>query len=273
MKPEVLVPKPGSLKPDAACEWHRVAPYLAALGRVTEIDYQSLQVYVKSWAGFVHIMRDELADRHIELHVAGPKCQVIHPLLQPLLSYAETTFKIACQFGMSARTRDLGSDHANRKASALKKLMGNQRKVANRNLEDKVIPMLPRWNDGDMHAPRWMNDVAKAEYDRLGDKLGNLDLFTPLDYTPLSICCTLYELHDRAISQAEELYTSVYNKDGDEIEIRAHPIHKVANELHKALQVIWKDYGQTPRYRKIFDEGETQEEKRETPLIFKGAGA
>ena len=253
----------------ASREWNRIGRYLVALDRVAEIDKQALFAYCTMWSMFSRIMEEELSPLRARLVEDGPTCLIPHPLIAPLLRSAEVTLKKAGEFGLTARTRDLEGDHGNRKSSALKRLMGNQRKVATHRLVDRVTPMLPDWEPEDMLPPEWMNEVALAEFHALGSSLAALDLFTPLDVIPITIGCTLFEMYTRALDQMDCLTVPVYDKKGEEVAYKEHPLHKVLTDLHSILQYVWKDYGQTPRFRKVFD-GEKKEDKKVVPLVFKG---
>lgn len=257
---------------EARKEWNRIERYLIALDRVSAIDRQAMTAYCTQWGKFARIMKEELADESTPLYGDGPTCLVIHPLIPPLARSAKAIIKLAGQFGMTARTRDLESDHGNRKASALKRLMGNQRKIAEGKVPQSVIPILPTWTEFDMAPPFWMSDRAVMEFEELGKQLGAIDLFTPLDLVPICVVCCLFDLYLRAGEQMGGLYTYVTDKEGEEQYVKEHPLLRVQTELHDVMQFIWKDYGQTPRYRKIFN-GERKADKKEIPLVFKGASA
>lgn len=265
--------RPEGLIGDAAEEWHRIERYLVALDRVSSVDRQALSVYCTQWASFARIMKTSLADESTKLYAEGPTCEVPHPLISPLIRYAKAVVKVAGQFGMTARTRDLESDHGNRKASALKRLLGNQRKIAEDKLADSIVPMLPNWTDGDMAPPLWLSARAYEEFERLGSQLTGMDLFTPLDLTPLVVVSCLFDLYMRAGEQMKDplTYVTRWDKENEEEEVfeKEHPLHKIQSDLHETMQAIWKDYGQTPRYRKVFN-GERRTEEREVPMIFKG---
>ena len=255
---------------DAQEEWGRIAPYLLALDRVSQVDRQALTAYCVQWSQFVRLMRERFTDDNVLLYTDGPSCEVIHPLLPPLLRAARSTIRLAGQFGMTARTRDLESDNGNRKASALKRLMGNRRKIAEGKLAPSVLPMLPDFSAGDMAPPNWMNDRAREEYNRLGRELEVLDLFTPLDLTPLAISSSLFDLYLRGVEQMTDLETMVLDKDGEVVAFKEHPLHKAVISIHDVLHFLWKDYGQTPRYRKVFN-GEQKPKGKEIPLVFRGS--
>jgi P27 family predicted phage terminase small subunit len=181
---------------------------------------------------------------------------------------------MAGQFGITARTRELENDHGNRKSNALKSLMGNQRKVAESKLKSSVIPLLPDWQSQDTACPDWMPSRAMAEYYEIAKGLSGLDLFTPLDRTPLVVGCCLYELLLRSVEQMKDLFTEVTKMeqvDDEEWEERTyqkeHPLHLVQSQLMGILHKLWKDYGMTPRYRRIFN-GEQKKEKA-VPFEFK----
>ncbi len=261
---------PDALTGDARQEWNRIGKYLVGLDRVAAVDRQALTAYCTQWSRFAGIMKNDLASSLATLSVDGPRCEIVHPLVPPLVRSAKITIKLAGQFGLTARTRDLESDHGNRKASALKKLMGNQRKVAEGKVGPRtVIPMLLDWTPEEMLPPFWVNSRVAAEFDLLGGQLTTLDLFTPLDVVPITIACCLFDLYLRAGEQMVDLYTSVIGKDGEESYQKEHPLHKVQSEIHDTLQAVWKDYGQTPRFRKVFN-GERKTDRKEVPIIFKG---
>lgn len=265
------MPNMAGLDHIAAEEAGRLTRYLVALDRVAAIDRQSLAVYCTQWSLFCRLMRDEFAPENRLLSGDGPTCEVAHPLIAPLLRSSKSIIRLAGLFGMTARTRDLESTNGNRKASALKKLMGNQRKVAEGRLEQGVIlPMLPDFGRGDLVAPLWMNQRARHEFERLGEELEKLDLFTPLDLAPLVVVSCLFDLYLRAGDQLRDLTTVVMNSKGEDAGYKEHPLLKAQFEIAEIMHAIWKDYGQTPRYRKVFN-GERKVEKKEIPLVFKGA--
>jgi phage terminase small subunit len=261
---------PDAVSGDAKQEWNRIGKYLVGLDRVAAVDRQGLTAYCTQWGCFSRIMKTELAESHVQLFTDGPSCDIPHPLIPPLVRSAKAAIKLAGQFGLTARTRDLESDHGNRKASALKKLMGNQRKVAESKVGPRtIIPMVLDWTPEEMLPPFWVNNRVSQEYKLLGEQLENMDLFTPLDVVPLTIACCLFDLYLRAGEQMQSLYTSVFDKHDNETYQKEHPLLRVQLEIHDTLQAVWKDYGQTPRYRKVFN-GERKTERKEVPLIFKG---
>ncbi len=261
---------PATLAGDALAEWNRIGDYLIALDRVSLLDRQSLSAYCLHWGMFARIMREELSDPTMKLYEFGSSCEVAHPLLGPLNRNAEIIIKVAGQFGMTARTRHLEGDHGNRKSIAEKKLEGNRRKVAEAYLERSVIPLMPEWDKADMAPPSWMNDRAKEEFISIGQELQHLDLYTPIDWVPLSVMCCLFDLYLRAGEQLVDLTTVVMDRQGNEIGIKPHPLHKASGALFDTLQFIWKDYASTPRFRKIFDGERKVRQKKEIPLVFKG---
>jgi P27 family predicted phage terminase small subunit len=269
MAPTAMPDMPG-LPSVAAEEAGRLTRYLVALDRVAAIDRQALAAYCSQWAIFERIMRTEFSRENCYLASSGTTCEVAHPLIAPLLRSAKATMRLAGLFGMTARTRDLESDNGNRKASALKRLMGNQRKVAEGRLAPSILPMLPDFGAGDLTPPLWMNHRAREEFERLGRELELLDLFTPLDLVPLVIVSSLFDLYLRANEQLRDLTTVVTSRDGEETGYKEHPLLKSMTEIGDVMHAIWKDYGQTPRYRKVFN-GERRTEEKEIPLVFKGA--
>jgi phage terminase small subunit len=272
LAPTAMPTRPGNLPAVAAAEWDRIERYLIALDRVAAIDRQALVTYCLEWSKFSRIMSTELAREHIALFGMGRSSEVIHPLLPPLLRSAKSILRVAGLFGMTARTRDLESDHGNRKASALKRLMGNQRKIAEGRLAPSILPMLPDFGTADLQPPGWLNDRAREEFDRLGGELEKLDLFTPLDIVPLSVVSSLFDLYLRAAEQMTDMTVAVVDKTGEEVAYREHPLWRGMTDIHDVLHIVWKDYGQTPRYRKVFN-GERKVEGKEIPLVFKGSFA
>lgn len=259
-----------NLPAPAAREWDRIARYLIALDRVAAVDRQALTTYCLEWAKFQRIMATELARDHIALFGPGQSCEVLHPLIPPLLRAAKSILRVAGLFGMTARTRDLESDHGNRKASALKRLMGNQRKIAEGKLAPSILPMLPDFGEADLQPPKWLNPRALDEFNRLGSELEKLDLFTPLDIAPLVVASSLFDLYLRASEQMTDMTVAVYNKLGEEVAYKEHPLWKGMTDMQDVLHAVWKDYGQTPRYRRVFN-GERKVEGKEIPLVFKGS--
>lgn len=266
------IPDMPDMPPAAVNEWRRIAPYLVALDRVAAVDRQALTMYCMEWHKFQRIMSSELADEDTLLFQPDRTTEVIHPLLGPLLRSARVVLRVAGQFGMTARTRDLESDHGNRKASSLKRLMGNRRKIAEGKLAPSILPMLPDFTDADMQPPVWLNDRAREEFFGIGGELTLLDLFTPLDLAPLVISSSLFDLYLRCNEQMTDMTVSVRDKEGEEVAYREHPLWRGMADIHEVIQVVWKDYGQTPRYRKVFN-SERKVEGREIPLIFKGSFA
>ena len=266
-------PCPDGLPEDARAEWQRLSPFLESLGRVSPIDKQALVSYCLSWSSFSRIMRDEFSEPWAKLYADGPRCDIIHPAFPPLLRYADIVYRNAGQFGMTARTRDLEGDNGNRKSIAQKLLEGNRRKVATHQLTDSVPLLICEWQAADVAAPDWMTSRALAEYNELANSLTPMDLFTPLDRTTLAIGCSLYELLLRASEQMTDLYTHVEKLEKDEegeYELRTylkeHPLHIVHYQLATFLHKVWKDYGMTARYRRIFN-GEQKREKK-IPITF-----
>lgn len=265
---------PSELTGEAKAEWDRLEPHIVAISHVAEIDKQSVAAYCLSWQNFARLIQELPPGQ--ALYEDGPSCEVAHPAIPPLLRYARNTIEMAGLFGITARTRELEGSHGNRKSSTLKRYEGNLRKVAECKLGRSVVPMLPEWEPTDVRCPDWMTPRAKAEYYELGDSLSNLDLFTPLDRTPLVIGCCMYDLFLTANEQLAETgaYTTVVRRkkvDGEwEVEEyqREHPLHRVTYDIFNVLHLVWKDYGQTARYRKIFSTEKPKE--REVPIIFKG---
>ena len=262
------MPNPPELAGEAGDEWQRISRYLVALDRVAAIDRMALSSYCIEWSKFCRLMRN-LSDEDEYLYNDGPSCEVLHPLIPPTLRSAREVIRLAGLFGMTARTRDLESDHGNRKASALKRLMGNQRKIAIGKTGVSVLPMLPDFGDQDLRPPVWLNAKANEEYYELGEQLKQLDLFTPLDRAPITIAACMFELYIRAVSQISDLTTSVVNKQGTVVSFKEHPLLRGSNEILEALHVVWKDYAQTPRYRKVFN-GEQKIAGKDIPIVFKG---
>lgn len=261
------LPVPEHLTEEARNEYERIGRYLLALGRVSELDYHPLANYCLSWAAFSRIMKEELADPWIPLYEPGPKGEVAHTLINPLLKYAKTLIHAAERFGMTARTRSLEGVARQAKSTAIKKLLGNQRKVATSKLERSVIPFIDGWEQADIEPPDWMSTRAKTEYQKLGKSLENLDLFTPLDRGPLVVGCCLFDLTLRCSDQLKDLYTHFYDAEGNEFS-KSHPLHSVMYEIFKVADIVWKDYGQSPMYRKVL--GGERKSHREVPMIFKG---
>jgi len=261
---------------DALDEWQRIGQYLIALHRVAKLDKQALTSYCLAWANFARIYREEFSEPWGKLSADGPNCEIVHPAIPPLLRYAESAIRMSGQFGMTARTRDLCGDHGNRKSTALKQLMGNQRKIAQDKLDRSVVKLseYTKWTSAEIAAPDWMTSSAMAEYYEVGNALEKLDLFTPLDRVPLIIGSCLFDLLVRANEQMTELYTTYTKKvkvDGEwdtEEYQREHPLHKTQIDILSVLHKVWKDYGQTSRYRKIFSDEKPVEKQR--PMIFKG---
>lgn len=258
--------------PVAEKEYRRISPFLEALDRVAAIDRQALVVYCTQWATFSNLMESDLASESSYLSCEGRNSEIPNPLLAPLIRSGMAVIRTAGSFGMTARTRDLESDHGNRKSSTLKKLMGNQRKVAESKVGPKtIIPMVVDWTEQDVAPPTWMSPRASQEYRDLGEELEKLDLFTPLDVTPLVISCCYYDLYLRAGEQMVLPTVPVTNKEGAVVYEKENPLLKIQTDLFESMRAIWKDYGQTPRCRKVFN-GERKKEGREVPLVFTGRG-
>lgn len=264
---QASLPQPEHLKGIALEEYNRIGPYLLALGRVSEIDYHPLVGYCLSWQSFARLMEDEFRDPWIELYEPGIAGEVPHSLLSPLLKHAKTTIHAAERFGMTARTRTLEGVARQAKSSAIKQLLGNQRKVAAHRLDRSIVPMMGDWEPEHVEPPEWMAPRARAEYLKLGKNLENMDLFTPLDRGPLVIGCCLFDLMVRANEQLKDPYTHYTIKSGEQFS-KAHPLHSVLYEIYKVADIIWKDYGQSPMYRKLL--GNEKKSVREIPMVFKG---
>lgn len=274
--PTSMPPKPEAMTSTARREWARLEPFLKALDRVAQVDMWPLATYCMEWSRFSEIMATHLGDHKAKLYEDGRNCEVIHPLLAPLLRSAKDVLRIAALFGMTARSRDLESDSPARVNSAIKRLFGNRRKVAESKIPDSIIPILPEWTEADMAPPLWMNQRAVAEYERLGSELVNIDLFCPLDAVPVAVAAGLYDLQQRAYEQLKEtdLYTYVTKWDPEaeeetEVMRKEHPLQKGISDITTVAKLYWADYGLSPRNRRIF----ANEEKGQTgarPLIFTG---
>lgn len=259
---------------EAQAEWDRLEPFLISLGRVAEHDKQALATYCLSWLQFSRLYQSEFAEPWALLYADGPKCEVIHWAIPPLLRYANVVYSLAGQFGMTARTRDLEGTHGNKKSNAEKSLEGNRRKVAEHKLKDTVTPLLTKWDSPDTACPDWLPSRAMAEYYEISKILNNLNLFTPLDRTTLSIGCAMYDLLVRCSEQMKSLHTEVHKMekvDDEEWEERIfrkeHPLHIAFGDITQFLHKVWKDYGMTARYRRIFNNEEKRE--KEIPIEFK----
>lgn len=268
------MPVSGLLPPDAMAEWERLEPYLISLGRVAEHDKQALVTYCLSWSQFTKLYQSEFSEPWALLYMDGPKCDVVHWAIPALIRYANSIYTLAGQFGMTARTRDLEGTHGNKKSRAEKSLEGNRRKVAEHKLKDTVTPLLTKWDSSDTACPEWLPARAMAEYYEIAKILTNLDLFTPLDRTTLSVGCAMYELLLRSTEQMKQLHTEITKlekvdeDDWEEVTYRKeHPLHIVFSDLTKFLHNVWKDYGMTARYRKIFNNEEKKE--KDIPIEFK----
>lgn len=258
---------PDFLTDAAKAEWSRLERYLLALNRVAPIDRQSLAAYCMSWELFDRIMREELANEHTALIVDGPRCEVAHPQLAPLCKTANKIYVFACQFGLTARTRDLDLPTTNRKASAFKRLMGK----TETHTPGSVVPMMPKWDADAMRLPAWANDRVKSEYNRIKEQLEVLDLFTPLDLVPLTVACSIFDLYVRCQEQMGDLYTNIIDpRYGTVVGRKASPLSTSCNELLDILVRYYRDYGVSPVNRKVFAGEEKQKEKTPVPLIFKG---
>jgi len=251
---------------EAYKEYQRIGYYLLQIDRVTELDRQSLVHYCVQWAHFVTVYR-ELKDQ--DLAQDGPTNIVAHPLLRPLLKSAAAVVRVACDYGLTARTRDLESSHGNRKSRALKKLEGNLRKVGTHHLESPTEMCLPDWKPADVAPPVWVSDRARDEYNRLKDTLVLADMFCPLDQVPVTITCCMFDLYCRAYEELDSLMIPVFNAKGVEVKEIEHPLHKVMTDIADTLTYLWKDYGQTPRFRKVFSGEEKKKTTYDAPIIFK----
>jgi len=270
---ETIMPaKPEELTGIAAEQWHLLEPYLVALDRVTHVDRQPLTAYCIIWQRISLLANDHFSDSSTLLWADGPSCEVVHPLLPELMGYCQALHKIAIEFGLTARSRDLDGMNGNKIASWLKRLVGNTAKKAESSIPESKIPLLPKWSDEDMEPPMWMNTRMLEEYDYLATHLINLDLFTPLDKPHLCILAMLNDLVYRANDQLRDDWTYVHDKKtGEVLYKKAHPLHQVIRDLIKVQREYWKAYGMSPLARRIFGD-EERSETAARPLIFKGAG-
>lgn len=257
---------PERLDPVARDEWDRITPFLKALDRIAHVDRQTITSYCIEWSTFVRLMK-HFNNPDAPLSAEGPRCDVIHPIFPPLIRAAEATIKLASQFGMTARSRYLEHDRPV-KPDVIKILEGNRRKIAEGKLNRPSIPMLLDFSNTDMRPPEWLNHRAREEYDSLGRALDLLDLFTPLDVTSIAINACLFDLYLRAYEQVITDKIPVFNALGVPTLEKENPLYRVAHDCRTILMRFWKEYGQTPRFRKVFD-GERKVEK-EVPLVFRG---
>jgi P27 family predicted phage terminase small subunit len=250
---------------EADREYRRIGQYLQSIDRVTELDRQALAHYCLQWAHFVSCAQELKGD----LTVDGENVIVAHPLLKPALRSARAVFKVAGLFGLTARTRDLEGDHGNRKSRALKKLEGNRRKVGENRLESpSILALADDWDPKDVDPPAWLTKRARGEYERLRASLTAAEMFCPFDRAPISVICTLFEIYCRCYEQIDSLTVAVTDKKGEYVRDVEHPLHKFMGELAEVLTYQWKDYGQTPRFRKVFS-GEQKKQETSAPIIFK----
>lgn len=264
---------PSELNSEGLAEWKRLEPFLTALNRVSLIDEQALYAYCLEWGLFAGLMRDHFSDEDCRLLVDGPTHDVTHPLLSELIGYAKDILTISGHFGLNARERDLDGKDPRRIPSVLKRFYGNRSKVAESKIPESIIPMLPEWDETDLHPPLWMNLRATTEYEKIGQELRHLDLFTPIDKIHLCTIACLGDLQVRACGELRQDLIPVYIKRDGEEEVayeKANPLHKAIRDLTKILSEYWQAYGMTPRARKIFDTDRATE-KKARPVVFRGA--
>jgi phage terminase small subunit len=257
-----------NLQGEAGREWDRIGRYLVAIDRVTELDRQSLVHYCVQWANFSRTVRE--LDGF--LTADGPSHEIAHPLIAPAIRYGKATIKIACQFGLTARTRDLESDHGNRMSKTVKKLLGNQAKVGAHHLESPTALVMPDWDEDDIAPFPWLSERSRLEYLRLRDSLRAADLFCPLDVVPITVTCVLFDLYCSCYEQITSMTVPVHGKDGEIVREVEHPLHKSMCDLSEVLIYVWKDYGQTPRFRKVFSGESKRTQEYDVPILpFKTA--
>ena len=111
-KPEICTPEPPKhLTLAAVAEWHRLAPQLARLGLMSELDRAAFAMYCQSWA------------RHVEAEQQIAKASALafthngYPIVNPWVTISKQSFdmcrSLLSEFGLTpvARAR-MALDHA-----------------------------------------------------------------------------------------------------------------------------------------------------------------
>lgn len=267
--PTEMPPVPEELPPSASREWQRLHPFLEAINRIARIDALPLAEYCMAWGRFDRLMETHFAHMDSDLTGDGPSCEVIHPALPPLLVASEQIFYYAEQWGLTARSRDL--EGRQNIPTALKKLFGNRRKVAESKLERDVLPFMPSWQDEDMRPPVWANDRVIRLYNEVGGQLRLLDLFTPLDRVQLVVMVCLHDILLRAHEHLTSDFTDVCDKKtGDFRYHKTHPLHEVINRVSFITRRYYSAFGMTAKARRLLPKEEKIEASR--PIAFRGRG-
>jgi P27 family predicted phage terminase small subunit len=95
-------------------------------------------------------------------------------------------------------------------------------------------------------APERLNDVAKAEWDRIAPELYNLGLLTKIDTAALEAYCSAYARWLEAEDKIRELGMLVKAPSGYPIQT---PYLSIANKAIEQIKAFLTEFGMTPSSR------------------------
>ena len=105
----------------------------------------------------------------------------------------------------------------------------------------------PKPPDGMPECPEFLDDVAKAAWDRMSGMLRQMGVLTVVDGIALAALCVLYSRWVHAEEQVKKYGSVVKNPD------RGHPMKspylRIANESLEALRKLLLEFGMTPSSR------------------------
>lgn len=124
------------------------------------------------------------------------------------------------------------------KPSALKKLEGTFR-------PDRAAPREVSPPPGVPDAPEWLDEEARAEWERIVPHLAKLRILAEIDRGTLADYCTAHSL---AVASTVE-----YQREGLMVDTphgpRKHPLIKVAQEARAQARVLAQEFGLSPSSR------------------------
>ncbi len=230
---------PAELSPEATVEYERVGEFLLATRRVSKLDLQSLAVYAASYAYFSDAIRPLIIGRNRIWDFVNDKAKP-SKMANVSLQHGKIVLEQARRFGMTARTRHL--DHAiSNRAATPQQIKDLQTGKAIRNEDAELY---------ETNAPEWFDPRAKSEWSRLTGALAANDLWTPLDFGPVAVCCASFSLLMRCASDLGDELLSV--RVGDSNQFVEHPLSVIYRDHFWLCQSIWTDYGMTPLDRTQF---------------------
>ena len=230
-------------------EWRRVTPYLEILGKVAEIDKLALCQYCEQWSIYQTAM-EVTKNPHFDLFPSNSQWEeAVAPEVDIETQLAACILPSAIKFGMTPLSRvarkgdkaippelmELGNA-----ATGSLQIRSRDRTIA----ADAIGP----WNAKDVEPPEWMTELAFNEFLELRELLVRHKLFTPLDFVPLSILCSLFEIRKRMLEQMSGLLTS-HKKT---FELKAHPVIKQCRAIDDVLNSYQPHFAIGPKSRYQF---------------------